>query len=109
MLAAAIDAGIEATAALGDDILVLAHQHHHNSIPYHTDEGNTEPLTIVGAVALFYALVSRRSGTGRTAGERLLEVRYQRSGQRHGTGATRARPEATADRSEERAGSEAGV
>jgi membrane protein DedA with SNARE-associated domain len=78
-VAAAIDSGIVATLTAGIDLIVLAALHVH--IPFVPAESVFEPLTIVASVALFYALASRRSHGGRTAGERLLEVSYL--GRRH--------------------------
>ncbi|MGA8016302.1 MAG: VTT domain-containing protein [Candidatus Dormiibacterota bacterium] len=88
-LAAAIDSGIVATLAVGVDLVVLAALH--VRIPLVPAEGISEPLTIVASVALFYAVVSRRSWAGRTAGERMLDVSYVRLGHapdrhRSGTG-----------------------
>jgi membrane protein DedA with SNARE-associated domain len=82
-LAAALDAGIVATLTVGVDLIVLAALH--VRIPFVPAASIFEPLTIVGSVALFYAMVSRRSGAGRTAGERLLEVRYNRARNHGGT------------------------
>ena len=92
-LAAAIDSGIVATLAVGVDLVVLAALHVH--IPLVPAEGISEPLTIVASVALFYAVVSRRSSAGRTAGERMLDVSYVRLGHgpdRHRSGTDSVEP-----------------
>ncbi|HXZ99339.1 MAG TPA: VTT domain-containing protein [Candidatus Binatia bacterium] len=96
VLAAALDAGIVATLTVGVDLIVLAALHVH--IPFVPAESIFEPLTIVASVALFYAVVSRRSSAGRTAGERLLDVGYGRGrGHAEGGSASQARRGATLD------------
>jgi membrane protein DedA with SNARE-associated domain len=93
VLAAALDFGIVTTLAVGVDLLVVSFLGG-AAIPYLPVEGISEPLAIVGAMALSYAVLSRRSGRGRTAGERLLDVRYHRAHPRrrgHGPG-SRADP-----------------
>jgi membrane protein DedA with SNARE-associated domain len=94
LVAAAIDAGIMATLTAGVGLIVLPLLH--LRIPLIPAEGIFEPLTVVAAVALFYAALSRRSSGGHTAGERLLDVRYFRVGGRQAREGRRWRPKAGA-------------
>jgi hypothetical protein len=72
-LAAAVDAGIIATIVAGFDritraILNLKYQ----ILP----EGRYDVGVIILGIALAYIVVSRRSSTGETAGERLFDISY---------------------------------
>jgi hypothetical protein len=72
-LAFAVDAGIIAVILAGFDritraILNLKYQ----ILP----EGRYDVLVIVLGIALTYIVVSRRSSTGETAGERLFDISY---------------------------------
>jgi membrane-associated protein len=72
-LAFAIDAGIIATILAGFDRLTRAVLHFKYQI---LPEGRYDVLVIVLGIALAYIVVSRRSSTGETAGERLFDISY---------------------------------
>ena len=72
-LAFAVDAGIVAAIVAGFDRLTRGLlQWRLHFLP----EGRYDVLAIVLAIALAYIVVSRRSATGETAGERLFDISY---------------------------------
>ncbi len=78
-LAFAVDAGIVAVIVAGFDRLTRAVlQWKYQILP----EGRYDVGVIVLAIALAYILVSRRSSTGETAGERLFDISYVHRGPR---------------------------
>jgi membrane-associated protein len=76
-LAAAVDAGIIAVILAGFDRLTRAVLHFKFQI---LPEGRYDVGVIVLGIAVAYILVSRRSSTGETAGERLFDVSYVHRG-----------------------------
>ncbi len=72
-LAFAVDAGIIATILAGFDRLTRAVLNLKVQI---LPEGRYDVLVIVLGIALAYIVVSRRSATGETAGERLFDISY---------------------------------
>jgi membrane-associated protein len=72
-LAFAVDAGIIAVILAGFDRLTRAVLHFKFQI---LPEGRYDVGVIVLGIALAYILVSRRSATGETAGERLFDISY---------------------------------
>ena len=72
-LASAVDAGIIATVVAGFDRITRALLHFKYQI---LPEGRYDVGVIVLAIALAYIVVSRRSSSGETAGERLFDVSY---------------------------------
>lgn len=72
-LAFAVDAGIIATILAGFDRLTRAVLHFKFQI---LPEGRYDVLVIVLGIALAYIVVSRRSSTGETAGERIFDLSY---------------------------------
>ncbi|HWF57090.1 MAG TPA: DedA family protein [Candidatus Dormibacteraeota bacterium] len=78
-LAFAVDAGIVATVVAGFDRLTRAVLHFKYQI---LPEGRYDVGVIVLAIALVYILLSRRSSTGETTGERLFDVSYVHRGRR---------------------------
>lgn len=78
-LAFAVDAGIVATIVAGFDRITRALLHFRYQI---LPEGRYDVGVIVLAIALVYIVVSRRSSTGETAGERLFDVSYVHRGPR---------------------------
>lgn len=72
-LAFAVDAGIVATVVAGFDRITRAVLNFKYQI---LPEGKYDVGVIVLAMALAYIVVSRRSSTGETAGERLFDVSY---------------------------------
>ncbi|MBJ7593689.1 MAG: DedA family protein [Candidatus Dormibacteraeota bacterium] len=76
-LAFAVDAGIIAVIVAGFDQLTRAIL----DLKYQIfPEGRYDVVAIVLAIALAYIVVSRRSSTGETAGERLFDVSYVHRG-----------------------------
>lgn len=73
LLAGAVDAGIVATVLAGFDRLTRVVLHFRFTI---LPEGRYDVFVIVLGIALAYIVVSRRSATGETAGERLFDVTY---------------------------------
>ncbi len=72
-LAFAVDAGIIAVIVAGFDRITRALLH----LRFHfLPEGRYDVAAIVLAMALAYIVVSRRSSTGETAGERLFDISY---------------------------------
>jgi hypothetical protein len=78
-LAFAVDAGIIATVVAGFDRLTRAVLHFKYQI---LPEGRYDVGVIILAIALAYIIVSRRSSTGETAGERLFDISYVHRGPR---------------------------
>jgi membrane-associated protein len=78
-LAAAVDAGIIAVVLAGFDRITRAVLNFKLQI---LPEGRYDVGVIVLGIALAYILVSRRSSTGETAGERLFDVSYVHRGRR---------------------------
>jgi membrane protein DedA with SNARE-associated domain len=78
-LAFAVDAGIIATVVAGFDRITRAVLHFKYQI---LPEGKYDVGVIVLAMALAYIVVSRRSSTGETAGERLFDISYVHRGLR---------------------------
>jgi membrane-associated protein len=78
-LAFAVDAGIIATVVAGFDRLTRAVLHFKYQI---LPEGRYDVGVIILAIALAYILVSRRSATGETTGERLFDISYVHRGPR---------------------------
>ncbi len=78
-LAGAVDAGIIAVILAGFDRLTRAVLNLKFQI---LPEGRYDVGVIVLGIALAYILVSRRSSTGETAGERLFDVSYVHRGPR---------------------------
>jgi len=78
-LAFAVDAGIIATVVAGFDRITRALLHFKYQI---LPEGRYDVGVIILAIALAYILVSRRSATGETAGERLFDISYVHRGPR---------------------------
>jgi membrane-associated protein len=74
ILAVAVDAGVVATVTVGFDRLIRAALNF--KLPLIPEKSIFEPLTIIAVIALTYVVVSRRSSTGETAGERLFDVSY---------------------------------
>lgn len=72
-LAFAVDAGLVATVVAGFDRLTRAVLHFKYQI---LPEGRYDVVAIVLGIALVYIVVSRRSSTGETAGERIFDVSY---------------------------------
>jgi len=72
-LAVAVDAGIVAVVVAGFDRITRALLHLRLQI---LPEGRYDVAAIVLAIALAYIVVSRRSSTGETAGERLFDITY---------------------------------
>jgi membrane-associated protein len=78
-LAAAVDAGIIAVILAGFDRLTRAVLNLRFQI---LPEGRYDVAFIVLGIAVAYILVSRRSSTGETAGERLFDISYVHRGHR---------------------------
>ncbi|MGH3422145.1 MAG: DedA family protein, partial [Streptosporangiaceae bacterium] len=72
-LAFAVDAGIIATVVAGFDRITRAVLHFKYQL---LPEGRYDVGVIILAIALAYIVVSRRSNTGETAGERLFDISY---------------------------------
>jgi membrane protein DedA with SNARE-associated domain len=78
-LAFAVDAGIVAVILAGFDRLTRAVLHFKYQI---LPEGRYDVLLIVLGITLAYIVVSRRSASGETAGERLFDITYVHHGPR---------------------------
>lgn len=74
ILSIAVDAGVIAVVTAGIDRITRFVLHW--QIPFIPEKTVFEPLILLAAIAIGYVVVSRRSKTGETAGERLFDVSY---------------------------------